>query len=91
MAGPTLHLSFTMAAYLFRRLFMQVSQIHAFRVDGMTCQGCVKTITEALLACDPAAEVKVKFPGGEVRVNSSVPVDQLMVAIVEQGYGVSLA
>ena len=70
---------------------MQVSQVHAFRVDGMTCQGCVKTITEALKACDPAADVKVKFPGGEVRVSSSVPVDQLMVAIVEQGYGVSLA
>ena len=70
---------------------MQVSQVHTFRVDGMTCQHCVKTITEALLACDPAADVKVKFPGGEVRVSSSVAVDQLMVAIVEQGYGVSLA
>jgi copper chaperone len=35
--------------------------------------------------------VKVKFPGGEARVSSSMPVDQLMVAIVEQGYGVSLA
>jgi copper chaperone len=70
---------------------MQASKVVAFRVDGMTCQHCVKTITEALLARDPAAEVKVKFPGGEVRVSSALSADELMVAIVEQGYGVSLA
>ncbi|MHA6492497.1 heavy-metal-associated domain-containing protein [Pseudomonas borbori] len=70
---------------------MQVSQVHTFRVDGMTCQHCVKTITAALMARDPAAEVKVKFPGGEVRVTSVMSADELMVAIVEQGYGVSLA
>jgi copper chaperone len=91
MARPTLRRPAYHGGLLIQEVVMQVSQVHVFRVDGMTCQHCVKTITEALLACDPAADVKVKFPGGEVRVSSTVAVDQLMVAIVEQGYGVSLA
>ncbi|WP_090502256.1 heavy-metal-associated domain-containing protein [Pseudomonas borbori] len=65
--------------------------MHTFRVEGMTCEHCVKTVREALLARDPAADVKVKLQGGEVRVSSSLSSDELIIAIAEAGYGVGLA
>lgn len=70
---------------------MQASKVHTFRIEGMTCEHCVKTVTEALQARDPAAEVKVKLQGGEARVVSSLSSDELIIAIVEAGYGAGLA
>ncbi|MFZ3202677.1 MAG: cation transporter [Pseudomonas sp.] len=70
---------------------MQTTKVHTFRVEGMTCEHCVKAISEALLARDPAADVKVKLQGGEVRVSSSLSSDELIIAIAEAGYGVGLA
>lgn len=62
-----------------------------FKVQGMSCGHCVKTITQALQRCDAAAEVQVDLAAGEVRVASRVAAELLMQAIVEQGYGVTLA
>ncbi|MDT4882348.1 Copper chaperone CopZ [compost metagenome] len=70
---------------------MQTTKVHTFRVEGMTCEHCVKTVREALLARDPAADVKVKLQGGEVWVSSSLSSDELIIAIAEAGYGVGLA
>jgi copper chaperone len=70
---------------------MPAPQVHTLNVQGMTCEHCVKTITEALQARDPAADVKVKLAGGEVRVSSSLTSDALIVAIAEAGYGAGLA
>ncbi|MFP6849829.1 MAG: cation transporter [Pseudomonas sp.] len=70
---------------------MQATSAHVFRVEGMTCDHCVKAVTEALLARDAAAEVKVKLQGGEVRVSSSLSSDELIIAIAEAGYSAGLA
>lgn len=70
---------------------MQATNVHTFRVEGMTCDHCVKSVTEAVLARDAAAEVKVKLQGGEVRVSSSLPSDELIIAIAEAGYSAGLA
>jgi copper chaperone len=70
---------------------MQATSVHTFRVEGMTCDHCVKAVTEAVLARDAAAEVKVKLQGGEVRVSSSLPSDELIIAIAEAGYSAGLA
>jgi copper chaperone len=70
---------------------MQTAQVHLFRVEGMTCEHCVKAITAAVQARDAAAEVRVKLQGGEVRVSSSLGSDELIIAIAEAGYGVGLA
>ena len=70
---------------------MQEAKVHTFRVEGMTCERCVKAVTEAVQARDAAAEVKVNLQGGEVRVNSSLSSDELIIAIAEAGYGVGLA
>jgi copper chaperone len=65
--------------------------MQVFKVEGMTCGHCVKAISEALQACDPAAEVQVDLGRKEVRVESQVDAVELMTAIAEAGYDVSLA
>ncbi len=38
------------------------------RVNGMTCQGCVRAITTAIGKAVPAAEVEVSLPENNVRI-----------------------
>jgi len=57
----------------------------------MTCDHCIKAVTEAVLARDATADVRVKLQGGEVTVGSSLPSDQLIIAIAEAGYSAGLA
>ncbi|MBU0808051.1 MULTISPECIES: heavy-metal-associated domain-containing protein [Pseudomonas] len=70
---------------------MQATRVHTFRVEGMTCDHCIKAVTEAVLARDATADVRVKLQGGEVTVGSSLPSDQLIIAIAEAGYSAGLA
>ena len=70
---------------------MSAASVHTFRVEGMTCDHCINAVTEAVQARDASAEVKIKLQGGEVRIVSSLPSDQLIVAIAEAGYCVGLA
>lgn len=62
-----------------------------FIVEGMSCGHCVKTITQALQALDPAAQVQIDLGAKEVRVSSQRDANALMSAIAEAGYDVSLA
>ncbi len=65
--------------------------MQVFKVQGMSCGHCVRAITLALQACDPAAEVQVDLGAGEVRVASGLAVEQLLEAIRQEGYEASLA
>lgn len=65
--------------------------MQVFNVEGMTCGHCIKAISEALQARDPAAKVQVDLGKKEVRVDSQVDATELMSAIAEAGYDVSLA
>lgn len=62
-----------------------------FKVQGMSCGHCVRAITQAVQARDQAAEVQVDLAAGEVRVASRLPAAELIAAIAEEGYVVSLA
>ena len=55
----------------------------------MTCAHCVKSVTRAVQALDPAATVSVDLSAGRVSVESGLPVDQLAQAIREEGYEVA--
>ena len=57
-----------------------------FKVQGMTCEHCVKAVTGAVQAIDAAAQVQVDLAAGEVRVHTSHPVDQVLEAIINEGY-----
>ncbi|WHS59835.1 cation transporter [Pseudomonas sp. G2-4] len=63
--------------------------MQTFNVQGMSCGHCVKAITQAVQAKDPAAEVQVDLGAKTVQVQSALPVDAVLEAIKEEGYEVS--
>jgi len=65
--------------------------MQVFNVQGMSCGHCVKAITQALQAMDPAASVRVDLAAKEVGVESTLTNDQVIAAISEEGYAVKLA
>ncbi|MES2937421.1 MAG: cation transporter [Pseudomonadota bacterium] len=60
-----------------------------FDVQGMSCEHCVRAVTQAVKTVDPAAQVKVDLAGGKVEVQSAQPRDALARAIAEEGYRVA--
>ena len=57
-----------------------------FNVPDMTCGHCVATITKAVKAVDPAAEVKADLGAKTVTVASAVPAETLARALDQAGY-----
>ena len=57
-----------------------------FQVDAMSCGHCVRAVTEALQAADPAARVEVDLARKTVHVESSRPRAELAEALAEAGY-----
>mgnify|MGYP006270299153 CR=1 FL=1 len=57
-----------------------------FNVPDMTCGHCVATITKAVKAVDPAAEVKADLGARTVTVDSAVPAAALAKALDAAGY-----
>jgi copper chaperone len=58
-------------------------------VGGMSCQHCVKSVTQAVQKLDPQASVSVDLPTGKVSVGSTASLEQVKAAIAEEGYDVS--
>ncbi|CAI8816954.1 MULTISPECIES: heavy-metal-associated domain-containing protein [Pseudomonas] len=65
--------------------------MQVFSVQGMSCGHCVKAITNAVQAKDPAASVRVDLAAKEVGVESSLSPEQVIEIISEEGYPVKLA
>ena len=57
-----------------------------FRVNDMTCQHCVKAVTQAVKQIDPDAQVDIDLTSGRVDVRSSGSPEQLRAAIEDAGY-----
>ncbi|BBP74573.1 copper chaperone [Pseudomonas gingeri NCPPB 3146 = LMG 5327] len=62
-----------------------------FNVQGMSCGHCVKAITQAVQARDPAASVQVDLGAKEVGVQSRLSADEVISVISDEGYAVQLA
>jgi copper chaperone len=65
--------------------------MQVFNVQGMSCGHCVRAITQALQAKDPAASVRVDLAAKEVGVESALSADEVINLISEEGYAVTLA
>ncbi|MGE8147925.1 heavy-metal-associated domain-containing protein [Pseudomonas frederiksbergensis] len=65
--------------------------MQVFNVQGMSCGHCVKAITQALQAKDPAASVRVDLAAKEVGVESALTAEQVIAAITEEGYDAKVA
>ncbi|WCM52031.1 cation transporter [Pseudomonas sp. WJP1] len=64
--------------------------MQVFNVEGMSCGHCVKAITQAVQARDPAASVRVDLAAREVGVESALSAEQVIALISEEGYRVKL-
>jgi copper chaperone len=62
--------------------------MQVFNVQGMSCGHCVKAITNAVQAKDPAASVRVDLAAKEVGVESALSAEQVIEVISEEGYAV---
>ncbi|HTJ95709.1 MAG TPA: cation transporter [Pararobbsia sp.] len=58
------------------------------KVEGMSCQHCVASVTKAVQALDHTASVKVELAQGRVSVDTAAPRDALAAAIEDAGYTV---
>ncbi|APV39248.1 copper resistance protein CopZ [Pseudomonas frederiksbergensis] len=65
--------------------------MQVFNVQGMSCGHCVRAITQALQAKDPAASVRVDLAAKEVGVESALSADQVIAVITEEGYAAKVA
>lgn len=63
------------------------------KVEGMTCDHCIRAVTNAVHEVVPEAEVNVSLATGDVTVNSGhdIPADKVASAIAEKGYDVKRA
>ena len=59
-----------------------------FQVNGMTCGGCARAVTNAVKSVDSAAEVQVDLAAKRVTVESSADAAKVRSAIEEAGYEV---
>ena len=57
-------------------------------VRKMTCNHCVRAVTDAVHGVQPAAAVDVDLGRGTVRIDGDVDVDAATAAIREEGYEV---
>nr|WP_314531459.1 cation transporter [uncultured Pseudomonas sp.] len=65
--------------------------MQVFNVQGMSCGHCVKAITQALQARDPAASVRVDLGAKEVGVESKLSAEEVLAVIIEEGYAAKVA
>jgi copper chaperone len=52
----------------------------------MTCDHCVKTVTETVRRIDPAARLDIDLPRQRVSIESGAAAQQIIDALTEEGY-----
>lgn len=59
-----------------------------YPVTGMTCEHCMRAVTEAVRRIEGVADVMVDLPTGALTISSSQPVEEAAVAeaVEEAGY-----
>jgi len=59
---------------------------HDFAIPNLSCGHCVRAVTEAVKAADPAGEVKADPATRQVEVNSTLPREAVAAVLAEAGY-----
>lgn len=59
---------------------------YAFSIPNLSCGHCVRAITEAVKAADPAGEVKADPATRQVEVNTTLPREAVAAVLAEAGY-----
>ncbi|MEB0205536.1 heavy-metal-associated domain-containing protein [Pseudomonas sp. CCC3.1] len=62
--------------------------MQTFKVDGMTCGGCVRGVTNAIKRIDPDSTVDVDLATKTVKVESALAAKDIVGAIEGAGFEV---
>lgn len=62
--------------------------MYKFQVEGISCNKCAATISDAIRQFDEAATVEVHIQEQEVDVDTALPAHVIERAIVDAGYPV---
>ena len=57
-----------------------------FQIPNMTCGHCVKAVTQAVHAVDPAATVQTDLATHEVKVETTASRESVVAQLAEAGY-----
>lgn len=57
-----------------------------YLVGGMSCGGCAKSVTNAITAKYPSADVQVQLEGGKVQVAGDVDDAQIAAVVEDAGF-----
>ena len=55
----------------------------------MTCNHCVKTVTQTVQRVDAAARVQIELPQHRVRIESALAAEAFKKALEDEGYAAS--
>ena len=55
-------------------------------IPNMTCGHCVRAITQAVTAADPAAKVQADLPAHQVHVDTALTREAVAAVLTEAGY-----
>lgn len=58
----------------------------SFQIPNMTCGHCVKAVTQAVHAADPAATVQADLATHEVKVETTASRESVVAQLAEAGY-----
>jgi len=63
--------------------------MYELQVEGMSCGGCVRSVTRTVQAIDRNAKVEVDLQSKKVRVDTSADLEAVKSAISDAGYPVT--
>lgn len=63
--------------------------MYELQVEGMSCGGCVRSVTKSVQALDAKATVDVDLAAKKVRVDTQASLDAVQAAISDAGYDVT--
>jgi len=63
--------------------------MYELQVEGMSCEGCVRSVTKSVQSVDGNAKVDVDVASKKVRVESQASLDAVKAAIGDAGYDVT--
>jgi copper chaperone len=61
------------------------------KIEGMSCNNCVRHVTEALKNVPGVEQVEVSLQEGRATVSGTAPVEKLIEAVQEEGYTARVA
>lgn len=60
--------------------------IRHYRIDGMTCDGCIRAVTRAITRAAPGAQVEIDLAAGRVAVEGDAAAETIARAVEAAGF-----